>query len=493
MSCRVEPSKKLHFMLYSNISTEATAFGNKNEDVAVENKADPQTTCKEVGLLVSMDRLWLRASLYRLVTDSTGEGGLEVKCPASRRGKSAYAIVSDSSFCLGKDNKAQLLKRMVASGGVVVRALDHEAGPVFDSKSYPGHNKIRMVIRKYNVKKVNERNFDRATDEMLIWCPYLSTDVGIAAIKKAIKKNVFICPSHMKEFLEDKTIMEKFERLSANRPTRLRPSGPAAMETIPEQEEEKANEVALQQIDPHQTPVSNLRRIISSLAKGIIGGKERKLRLPELIKLFSAYQVYLRAKDAAVEEYLKSLKSENPEATCEEAGLILSLERPWLGASVDRLVLSNGEVTGGLEVKCPHSKKGQSTHEAVQDKTFFLTLHPPHDKRNNDANQGTSMTKEQQSTKSCDKLDTLEKAMMGLEESLAGVKPSTKTRSSTSADPRKWYKAIKEMTNTSKRQPCIAVPGIQPSSPKTAANAINVHLATASQQHVPLELQDIPA
>ncbi|KAI8516434.1 hypothetical protein Bbelb_050150 [Branchiostoma belcheri] len=180
MSCRVEPSKKLHSMLYSNISTEATAFGNKNEDVAVENKADPQTTPKEVGLLVSMDRLWLRASLDRLVTDSTGEGGLEVKCPASRRGKSAYAIVSDSSFCL------------VASGGVVVRALDHEAGPVFDSKSYPGHNKIRVVIRKYNVKKVNERNFDRATDEMLIWCPYLSTDVGIVAIKKAIKKNVFI-------------------------------------------------------------------------------------------------------------------------------------------------------------------------------------------------------------------------------------------------------------------------------------------------------------
>ncbi|KAI8493236.1 hypothetical protein Bbelb_292400 [Branchiostoma belcheri] len=125
MSCRVEPSKKLHSMLYSNISTEATAFGNKNEDVAVENKADPQTTCKEVGLLVSMDRLWLRASLDRL-------------------------------------------------------------------------NKIRVVIRKYNVKKVNERNFDRATDEMLIWCPYLSTDVGIAAIKKAIKNNVFICRNKKK-------------------------------------------------------------------------------------------------------------------------------------------------------------------------------------------------------------------------------------------------------------------------------------------------------
>ncbi|XP_019629961.1 PREDICTED: uncharacterized protein LOC109474160 isoform X2 [Branchiostoma belcheri] len=151
-------------------------------------------------------------------------------------------------------------------------------------------------------------------------CVFFYMDYGSKQIKST-------GPSHMKEFLQDRTILEKFERLSANRPTKLRPSGPTAMETIPEQEEEKANDVSLQQIDPHQISVANLRRIISSIAKGnrnfwthenrpgwwpdelpfaspsapcIMGGKERKLRLPELIKLLSAYQMYLRAKSSAL-------------------------------------------------------------------------------------------------------------------------------------------------------------------------------------------------
>ncbi|XP_035698104.1 pneumococcal serine-rich repeat protein-like [Branchiostoma floridae] len=76
--------------------------------------------------------------------------------------------------------------------------------------------------------------------------------------------------------------------------------------------------------------------------------------------------------DIAVEEYVKVLQKENPEATCIEAGLILSLERPWLGASVDRLVVSHGQIIGGVEVKCPHSKKGLTLEEAVQNKAFFL-------------------------------------------------------------------------------------------------------------------------
>ncbi|XP_035670186.1 uncharacterized protein LOC118411807 [Branchiostoma floridae] len=61
------------------------------------------------------------------------------------------------------------------------------------------------------------------------------------------------------------------------------------------------------------------------------------------------------------------------------------------------------------------------------------------------------------------------------------------------ADPRKWYKAIKELTNSSKGQLCVEVPGVPSSSPKSVANAINVHLAAASQQHAPLQLQDLPA
>ncbi|KAI8518903.1 hypothetical protein Bbelb_021600 [Branchiostoma belcheri] len=124
ITCRVEPSKKVHSMLYSNFTTAATAFGNKNEEVAVEKyvktkrASDPQTTCKEVGLLVSKDRPWLGASLDRLVTDSTGEGGLEVKCPASKQNQPVDAIVSDSSFCLGKvDGKERDLQIMLQTAG----------------------------------------------------------------------------------------------------------------------------------------------------------------------------------------------------------------------------------------------------------------------------------------------------------------------------------------------------------------------------------------
>ncbi|KAI8493132.1 hypothetical protein Bbelb_291360 [Branchiostoma belcheri] len=82
MSCRVEPSKKLHSMLYSNISTEVKAFGNKDEE----------TTCKDVGLLASMDRLWLRASLDRLVTDSTGERECSGKLDQDPEADHAIAI-----------------------------------------------------------------------------------------------------------------------------------------------------------------------------------------------------------------------------------------------------------------------------------------------------------------------------------------------------------------------------------------------------------------
>ncbi|XP_019616696.1 PREDICTED: uncharacterized protein LOC109464203 [Branchiostoma belcheri] len=75
----------------------------------------------------------------------------------------------------------------------------------------------------------------------------------------------------------------------------------------------------------------------------------------------------------AVDEYLSLAHSENFHADCIEAGLILSLERPWLGASVDRLVQVAGKTVGGLEVKCPYSKQGCTIKEAIQDRAFFLT------------------------------------------------------------------------------------------------------------------------
>ncbi|KAI8514873.1 hypothetical protein Bbelb_074640 [Branchiostoma belcheri] len=75
---------------------------------------------------------------------------------------------------------------------------------------------------------------------------------------------------------------------------------------------------------------------------------------------------------AAVEEYVNGIQEEFPGAYCEEVGLILSMERPWLGASVDRIVRKDEKTIGGVEVKCPLSKQGMSAEEASQDSKFFL-------------------------------------------------------------------------------------------------------------------------
>ena len=67
-----------------------------------------------------------------------------------------------------------------------------------------------------------------------------------------------------------------------------------------------------------------------------------------------------------------------------------------------------------------------------------------------------------------------------------------KVKSLKKADPKKWYQAIKEMSNMGKGQLNIDVPGVSPSSTADVANAINSHLAAASQKHAPLQLQDLP-
>ncbi|XP_078586050.1 uncharacterized protein LOC144867903 [Branchiostoma floridae x Branchiostoma japonicum] len=79
-----------------------------------------------------------------------------------------------------------------------------------------------------------------------------------------------------------------------------------------------------------------------------------------------------RNEAVAVEEYVDLIQEEHPGAQCVEAGFILSLERPWLGASVDRLAMKDGHNIGGLEVKCPFSKQGLSVEDASQDSRFFL-------------------------------------------------------------------------------------------------------------------------
>ncbi|KAI8522201.1 hypothetical protein Bbelb_019550 [Branchiostoma belcheri] len=68
----------------------------------------------------------------------------------------------------------------------------------------------------------------------------------------------------------------------------------------------------------------------------------------------------------------------------------------------------------------------------------------------------------------------------------------TKVKHLRTADPKKWYKAIKDMAGKNGELQ-IDVPGVPSSSPKAVADAINAHLSAASQQHAPLQPQELPA
>lgn len=80
--------------------------------------------------------------------------------------------------------------------------------------------------------------------------------------------------------------------------------------------------------------------------------------------------------DDAVASYVALKVAEgNTSLRVHEVGTIISKERPGYGASLDRKVydpMARGMKTGGLEVKCPYSKRGMSVEEACKDKTFCL-------------------------------------------------------------------------------------------------------------------------
>lgn len=85
----------------------------------------------------------------------------------------------------------------------------------------------------------------------------------------------------------------------------------------------------------------------------------------------------LHEKDA-VDCYIKSeIASGNLAIKVWEVGTMISRERPGLGASLDRKVIdptASGSKIGGLEVKCPISKQGQTPEEACMDPSFYMIM-----------------------------------------------------------------------------------------------------------------------
>ena len=91
---KVEPTKKLKAMLYSNFTTEAVQYGLESEAKAialyVKEMEQEGITVKvdEVGLLQSKDKPFLAASLDGIVTNLTTQEkwGIEIKSPLSKLG-----------------------------------------------------------------------------------------------------------------------------------------------------------------------------------------------------------------------------------------------------------------------------------------------------------------------------------------------------------------------------------------------------------------------
>ena len=107
---KVEPTKKLKAMLYSNFTTEAVQYGLESEAKAialyVKEMEQEGITVKvdEVGLLQSKDKPFLAASLDGIVTNLTTQEkwGIEIKSPLSKVGMRVEDACKSKTFFLEK-------------------------------------------------------------------------------------------------------------------------------------------------------------------------------------------------------------------------------------------------------------------------------------------------------------------------------------------------------------------------------------------------------
>lgn len=95
-------------------------------------------------------------------------------------------------------------------------------------------------------------------------------------------------------------------------------------------------------------------------------------------KVIPSLQYGLENEDVAVSCYVALHHAAgNTNLRVFEVGTQISKETPGLGASLDRLVhdpLSKDGLLGGLEIKCPYSKCGQSVEEACSDSKFYINI-----------------------------------------------------------------------------------------------------------------------
>ena len=71
--------------------------------------------------------------------------------------------------------------------------------------------------------------------------------------------------------------------------------------------------------------------------------------------------------------YIKEMQQEGITVEVKEVGLLLSKKKPFLGASLDRVITNlDTNEKWGMEIKSPFSKAGVTVEDACETKRFFL-------------------------------------------------------------------------------------------------------------------------
>ena len=84
-------------------------------------------------------------------------------------------------------------------------------------------------------------------------------------------------------------------------------------------------------------------------------------------------QYGMESEDKAVGLYIKEMQQEGITVEVKEVGLLLSKKKPFLGASLDRVITNlDTNEKWGMEVKSPFSKAGMTVEDACKTKKFFL-------------------------------------------------------------------------------------------------------------------------
>ena len=85
-----------------------------------------------------------------------------------------------------------------------------------------------------------------------------------------------------------------------------------------------------------------------------------------------AVQYGIESEQKAVDLFIREMRKDGIAVSVEEPGLSLSRDKPYLGASLDRVVtMTDTGKKWGMEIKSPFSKAGMTVDEACKANFFF--------------------------------------------------------------------------------------------------------------------------